>query len=228
MSDDLHTPWQAGVTDWAAAVMNVPLKELDIAIQSLAKLTAIDKDLTAPPGGESDGDTYIVGSGGAGGWSGHDDDVAYYDDDNSEWKFLTPDEGVRVYVQDENTEYYYTGAAWARYNPYIIAAFYPGTPGNSEICMRHTFPIAVDFPAGLTDSQSESGTAANAQTIFIIKKNGSPISGATITYAVSGSVGTLAMTAATSFAIGDTIEIFGPASADAAIADIDFALKGAR
>ena len=80
-------------------------------LEAVVQGNVIDKDLTAPPGGESDGDRYIVGGSATGDWSGQDDKIAYYK--SSSWIFLTPVEGWKVWVQDENKTYYYTGAAWA-------------------------------------------------------------------------------------------------------------------
>ena len=70
MSTGLHDNWTDGVTQWEDSEMNKPLEQLDLAIAALGNLTIIDRDLTAPPGGESDGDTYIVGGSATGDWSG--------------------------------------------------------------------------------------------------------------------------------------------------------------
>jgi len=69
-----------------------------------------DKDLTAPPGGESKGDRYIVGAEATGDWSGLDNHIVTYN--GSGWIDDTPAEGWYVYVKDENLLYNYTGAAW--------------------------------------------------------------------------------------------------------------------
>jgi len=69
-----------------------------------------DKDLTAPPGGESKGDRYIVGAEATGDWSGLDNHIVTYN--GSGWIDDTPAEGWYVYVKDENLLYNYTGAVW--------------------------------------------------------------------------------------------------------------------
>jgi hypothetical protein len=86
--------------------VNEALRRAEAVIQG----NVIDKDLTAPPGGASDGDRYIVGSGATGDWYGQDDDFAYYK--SGTWLFLTPEEGWLVYVQDENLFYLYS-SGWA-------------------------------------------------------------------------------------------------------------------
>jgi len=70
----------------------------------------IDKDLTAPPGGESKGDRYIVGAEATGDWSGLDTHIVTYN--GSGWIDSTPAEGWYVYIEDENISYLYDGAAW--------------------------------------------------------------------------------------------------------------------
>jgi hypothetical protein len=73
--------------------------------------TVKDKDLNSPPGGESEGDRYLlVGGAAAGAWAGKDDSIAQIN--SSAWGFTAPTEGMAVYVDDENTIYVYTGAAW--------------------------------------------------------------------------------------------------------------------
>jgi len=71
----------------------------------------LDKDLTAPPGAESKGDRYIVGGSATGAWEGLDNHIVTYD--GSAWLDATPAEGWRVYIDDENALYKYTGAAWS-------------------------------------------------------------------------------------------------------------------
>uniref|UniRef100_A0A6M3J552 DUF2793 domain-containing protein n=1 Tax=viral metagenome TaxID=1070528 RepID=A0A6M3J552_9ZZZZ len=70
----------------------------------------LDKDLTAPPGGESKGDRYIVAADATGAWSGLDGHIVTYT--GAAWLDATPAEGWYVYVADENVLYHYTGAAW--------------------------------------------------------------------------------------------------------------------
>jgi hypothetical protein len=73
--------------------------------------TVIDKDLTAPPGSESLGDTYIVGGSATGDWSTHDGKIAVFGLDST-WQFISPAEGMLAYLQDEDAGYRYSGSAW--------------------------------------------------------------------------------------------------------------------
>lgn len=85
------------------------------ALDAIVQLSVLDKDLTAPPGGESEGDRYIIGGSATGTWSGQDGNIAAYQD--GAYQFYTPKKGWRAYVEDELTDYIYDGSAWA------IAAF---------------------------------------------------------------------------------------------------------
>jgi hypothetical protein len=79
-------------------------------IDALLQRGVVDKDLTAPPGSPTDGSAYIVGASATGAWSGHDGKIAYY---WSGWQlFITPWEGLTVWVNDEDSHYVYDGSAW--------------------------------------------------------------------------------------------------------------------
>jgi hypothetical protein len=70
-----------------------------------------DKDLTAPPGGESNGQMWIVGSSATGAWAGEDNNLAIYVDG---WYFVDAQEGMCVYVRDEDVFYLYDGSNWVQ------------------------------------------------------------------------------------------------------------------
>jgi hypothetical protein len=226
MSNDLHTAWIDGTTQYKAADMNKPLAELDRAIQSIGQLVVADKDLTSPPGSPTDGAAYIVGTGATGDWSTHDGDVAYYDGDNSAWKFATPVEGWTAYVQDEDVEYRFDGSAWVRCRPYIVAGYFPGQPAAGAIMLRLYFSLAVRLPQNLTGSQFKAATAATAQAAFDIQKNGSSIG--TATFSAAATSASFTFSADVDFSAGDYLDIVAPASQDATLADICISLKGSR
>lgn len=78
--------------------------------------SVIDKDLTAPPGGESTGDRYLIGtntaaSSATGAWATHDGEIAEYN--GSGWDFTVPTTGGFVSVDDEPTSLYsFGGTTW--------------------------------------------------------------------------------------------------------------------
>jgi len=79
--------------------------------------SVIDKDLTAPPGGESTGDRYLIGldtgaSSATGAWAGQDGNIAEWN--GSSWDFTTPTTGMYVAADDENDRLYlFGGVTWS-------------------------------------------------------------------------------------------------------------------
>ena len=78
-------------------------------IDALFKSSVADKDLTAPPGSPSAGDSYIVGTSATGDWASQDGKLAYY---NNGWKFINPWFMLTVHVVDEDLNYVYNGTGW--------------------------------------------------------------------------------------------------------------------
>lgn len=81
--------------------------------QALTQLSVIDRNLTAPPGGEADGDTYIPAAAATGEWAGHEDDIAVWDDTAGAYVFYTPRTGWVAFIEDEVKLSAFYGAAWS-------------------------------------------------------------------------------------------------------------------
>ncbi len=79
-------------------------------LETMASRAIKDRDLTTPPGSPTDGDAYIVKATGTGDWAGKDNNVAVYVTDA--WKFISPEEGNEVYLQDEDVPVFWNGSAW--------------------------------------------------------------------------------------------------------------------
>lgn len=90
-------PWVPENTQDPAAGLNDALRVIDALLQC----AVIDTAQTSPPGSPSDGDQYIVASGGTGDWSGKDGHLARYVADGSFWQFYAP--GQIRFVFDEST-----------------------------------------------------------------------------------------------------------------------------
>lgn len=99
--------WTLGESGWNAE-MNANLLFLG---RVGFHLSVLDRDLTAPPGGESNGDCYIVGASATGAWSGQDDDIAIYDGSN--WVFYTPRIGYIAYLEDEEKLTAFKSGGWS-------------------------------------------------------------------------------------------------------------------
>lgn len=212
---------------------NDALRILDAIVQC----TAIDKDLSEPPGAPSDGDTYIVGgtSSSSSDWNGEDDNIAYYK--NTAWIFITPSEGWRCYVQDEGATYQYDGASagWnaiesvVAANSFDIGASKAGQPASAEVLIRIPFVRSVSFPDDFAGSQGVVGTdpASSAGVDFTIKKDGVQIG--LMSFASGATTATFTTdSAAETFAAGEVLTVEAPNPQDADLSDVGFVLKGTK
>lgn len=110
--------------------------------------------------------------------------------------------------------------------PYFVPLGFGDSPGASQKLLIHTFPIAVDFADDWASSVSYVGTNPGAAWSADVQKNEVSIGSISVT---TGGVVTFATTGgATSFAIGDRLEIIAPGTADGTIADCAFTLYGTR
>lgn len=85
--------------------VNAALTRIDALLNTGAK----SRTTATPPGSPGEGDLYIVAASATGAWAGQDDKLAFY---NAGWKFITPGEGIQLFVQDEDVFYLYNGSSW--------------------------------------------------------------------------------------------------------------------
>lgn len=102
----------------AQAQKHVTHNEGVTLLDTLVQLSVLDKDLLAPPGSPTEGDTYIVAGGGGtatGAWVGWEQRVARFID--AEWRSYLPGAGSGAgwlaWVLDEDRLYVFDGASWA-------------------------------------------------------------------------------------------------------------------
>jgi hypothetical protein len=110
--------------------------------------------------------------------------------------------------------------------PFDVGVTAPGLGTNSQLLLRLKLARAVTFPAGAALSQAAASANATGSTTFTLKKNGTSF--ATINFAASAAVGTWTQASDAVFAAGDLLEIDGPATADATLADVGITLAGVR
>jgi len=84
---------------------NEALNRLDGVIN----MKVLDRNLTAPPGGESNGDAYLINTPATEAWLGHDGDIGMYYDG---WIFQSPFVPMRIWVNDEGLPLFYNGVDW--------------------------------------------------------------------------------------------------------------------
>jgi len=102
----LEYGWTEGESGWKTG-MDANLKALD----ALLSVSIIDRDLTAPPGGETDGDQYIVASVATGAWATHEDEIAVYV--VSAYEFHIPQVGQLAYIEDEVLLCVFKAGGWS-------------------------------------------------------------------------------------------------------------------
>jgi Protein of unknown function (DUF2793) len=94
----------------AQAQKHVTHNEALRALDAVAMLAVLDRDLATPPGSPSEGDRYLVASSATAAWSGKDGKIAAWQD--GAWSFHTPQEGWRVWIADEDILLVFNGASW--------------------------------------------------------------------------------------------------------------------
>ena len=107
---------------------------------------------------------------------------------------------------------------------YGIVLFYPDKPAASELMLLHVLAQSIDFTDGLPGSQALAGTAATAETVFSLQREGVEVGACT--FAAAGTVGTYAAASEFTIGPGETFSIVGPATPDATLADITFTITG--
>jgi hypothetical protein len=100
------------LVEQAQAQKEVTVNQAFTRLDALLNTGAIDKDLATPPGSPATGDVYIVAGSPTGAWSGHATHIAYFD---QIWRFVTPREGMLLWVNDENLLYIFDGTVWSGY-----------------------------------------------------------------------------------------------------------------
>lgn len=107
----MATTAHLGITlvEQAQASKEVTVNEALMKLDALLNTGARDKDLATPPASPAAGDVYIVAASPTGAWAGQAGKVAYFD---QLWRFISPREGLTLWVNDEDKAYSYNGAAW--------------------------------------------------------------------------------------------------------------------
>lgn len=87
----------------------VTINEALIKVDAILNIGAVDRAVDTPPTSPSDGDLYIIGSSPTGDWATHAEEIGYY---QQQWNFITPNEGMRIWVNDEDRLYVFDGTNW--------------------------------------------------------------------------------------------------------------------
>ncbi|MDX9785438.1 MAG: hypothetical protein RBT11_01585 [Desulfobacterales bacterium] len=242
MTTDYHTPYQDNVTTFRAADMNPPLAALDAAIgaNALAITGKADSshthddryytedEIDSIVSGIGDGDVFGPVTNTADyvpQWNGADSKTL-----KNGLSVVTTigDPGSDAAIPTEQAVREAIASIGGGDQPYIIGGSFMGAPTASLVLVIHPFAIDVTFPAGLTNSKLVATVAATAETVFSLKKNG--VEFGTATFAAAGTVATLAAASDATFdeSSGDIFTLVAPATPDATLAGLGWAIRGAR
>jgi hypothetical protein len=122
----------------------------------------LDKDLATPPGSPSNGDRYIVAAGATGIWSGKDNQIVEWSEDESTWICTEPVVGVAMIVEDEGEYYRYNGSTWELFRTH-------GSSGN-VVSSYFTEVSALVEKSGSSWGQllTLNATPSSANSSFIV------------------------------------------------------------
>lgn len=98
------------LVEQSQAQKEVTVNQALTRIDALLNTGAKSRTTNTPPGSPASGDLYIVGSSPTGDWMGQAGKLGYYD---QIWRFITPREGISLWVNDEDLTYTYNGSTWA-------------------------------------------------------------------------------------------------------------------
>lgn len=104
-----------GITlvEQAQAQKEVTVNQAFARIDAILNSGAKSRVLATPPVSPASGDLYIIAASPTGDWSAQAGKLTYFD---GIWRFITPIEGMTLWVNDENLIYSYDGAAWVLSN----------------------------------------------------------------------------------------------------------------
>ena len=94
----------------AQAQKHVTVNEALSRLDGLVQISVRDRNLALPPASPVEGERYIVATGATGAWTGWDGDMVLFS--AGTWLRLIPQEGWRVWVEDESELVVRMGGAW--------------------------------------------------------------------------------------------------------------------
>jgi hypothetical protein len=115
-----------------------------------------------------------------------------------------------------------------------IATFQSGVGSNGQIIAFVALNRQTTFPASAPNSHAGALTAATGSTTFTLyqctaaSNYATCTSFATVVFSASGKVGAWTQAAGVTFAAGDALEVAGPGTADATLANVSITLAGCK
>ena len=174
--------------------VNTALTRLDAFLNNGAK----SRSTATPPGSPASGDLYIMAASPTGAWSGQAGNLAYYD---QTWQFITPNEGMVLWVDDEDVVYRYNGSSWVATGRNIVERqFFLASPANTAF----DTPIIVNAEFAMTINALHALKVNTGSLTLAIKKNGTAITGMS-SLSVTSTAQTATATAGNVLAVNDVL-----------------------
>lgn len=107
---------------------------------------------------------------------------------------------------------------------YDFTVYFAGVPANNALMASWVANRAAKLLTGLPTSAVAAKAAATAAVSLLIKKNGTTIG--SIDFGIGGTVATFTFAADVSLAVGDLLEVYNAAAADATLGNVVFAIGG--
>jgi hypothetical protein len=145
---------------------------------------------------------------------------------NGSQTVLNLKDGSGITITDDGLGGVTIAASAATAQPVDIGVFNPGVGTNAQILLRLPMNRALTFPINAPNSNASASANATGNTTYTLKKNG--VSFATVLFATGTAVGVWTQAAQATFAAGDVLEIDGPGTADATLANVGINLAGTR
>lgn len=105
----LTTNLAISLLEQSQAQKEITINQALMRIDALMNTGAKSRSTSTPPASPSAGDVYIMTTSPTGAWAGQAGKIAWFD---SIWRFLTPGEGMSLWVCDEDLLATYNGSAW--------------------------------------------------------------------------------------------------------------------
>jgi hypothetical protein len=138
-SSNLSLPFLAA----SQAQKHITHNEALLVLDALVQLSAVTRTLSTPPAAPEEGARYLVASPASDDWSGHDDDIAAYQD--QAWNFFAPKSGWRLWLADEEKLLIFTAAGWTELGSEVTSTTMLGISTSADELNR----LAVASSASL-------------------------------------------------------------------------------
>jgi hypothetical protein len=164
---NLGMPYLTAAQSQKEVTHNEALAILDAVVH----LAVEDRDATQPPSTVAEGQVYLIATTGSSGWLGYGSgQLAYYL--NAAWSFITPKEGWKAWVKDEDALLCYEGTAvgWRNLNPRVTVSKLSSNEYAGTVDVL-TLGTAVAFAQGVfidSSAQIQISNAGSSSTMPVI------------------------------------------------------------